>query len=43
MPSCKEDKEDEIMAKIDEAERKTKTIEEMRKSLSIFAYQEELL
>lgn len=38
MPGCKGDKEDEIMARIDEAKRKAKTIEETCKSLPIFAY-----
>ncbi|CAG8525214.1 9659_t:CDS:10 [Racocetra persica] len=37
------DKEDETMAKIDEAERKAKTIEETRKSLPIFSFREDLL
>jgi pre-mRNA-splicing factor ATP-dependent RNA helicase DHX16 len=36
-------KDDEIIAKIDEAEKKAKTIEETRKSLPIYAYRDELL
>ncbi|CAB4383540.1 unnamed protein product [Rhizophagus irregularis] len=35
--------DDEIMAKIDEAEKKAKTIEETRKSLPIYAFRDELL
>ncbi|RIB08667.1 hypothetical protein C2G38_2211024 [Gigaspora rosea] len=37
------DKDDEIIAKIDEAKQKAKTIEQMHKSLSIFVYRKELL
>ncbi|RIA90734.1 P-loop containing nucleoside triphosphate hydrolase protein [Glomus cerebriforme] len=36
-------KDDEIIAKIDEAEKKAKTIEETRKSLPIYAFRDELL
>ncbi|CAG8574416.1 288_t:CDS:10, partial [Diversispora eburnea] len=36
-------KDDEIIAKIDEAERKAKSIEEVRKSLPIYAFHDQLL
>ncbi|CAI2181811.1 2391_t:CDS:1 [Funneliformis geosporum] len=39
----KTNNEDEIIAKIDEAEKKAKTIEETRKSLPIYAFRNDLL